>query len=179
MVSITIPGAQMDLARGLDYHGNHTMGYDLYLNDVCAGNARRAYIDLRTTPLKPAEPAGCHGNQVSSHDLYYRGPRPGSAFLRDPDRSRRIYNILKNAEVRRDRSNATDAGPRDNGEQPRNAMDRQRRPDASGKTTTASVTWLDAAPATEGRPDQAPRPLDQPDTTGPSSERRPQDPPPV
>ena len=39
--------------------------------------------------------------------------------------------------------------------------------------------WLDAAPATEGRPDQAPKSPNQPDTTGPSSDRRPQDPPPV
>ena len=37
--------------------------------------------------------------------------------------------------------------------------------------------WLDAAPATEGRPDQAPKSPNQPDTTGPSSDRRPQDPP--
>ena len=65
-----------------------------------------------------------------------------------------------------------------------NAMDRKRRPDASGKATTASAARLDAAPATEGpegRPDKAPRPPgpDQPDATGPSSDLRPQDPPPV
>ena len=51
--------------------------------------------------------------------------------------------------------------------------------DASGKAATAGAVRRGATPATEGRPDQAPRPPNQPDTTGPSSDRRPQDPPPI
>ena len=61
---------------------------------------------------------------------------------------------------------------RDCGEQPRNSMDRQRRPEC-----TQDDCRLDATPATERRPDQcqAPGPPSQPDTSRPGSGRRPQD----
>ena len=102
--------------------------------------------------------------------------------------------------------------PQDHGEQPRNAMDRQRRPDAPATrsestqhchstnkrrnfqystqyavrstqyiprtTATAGAVRLDATPTTERRPDQAPGPPSQPDTTRPSSGCRLQDPSP-
>ena len=54
-----------------------------------------------------------------------------------------------------------------NREQPRNAIDRQRRPDAPRTTATGGAVRLDATPATERRPDQAPGPPSQLDTTRP------------